>query len=264
MSKGVQMIHIATVLVFVAALVPTLSVAADTCAPGQRRLNNGEPCIPETLFNYLYCLSKSGGGKIEVASKGDSSTTKGLEVTVDGKGSGVILKGEGSAGFKQTEANRVAKEISERIDPSLAARCQTLSGPATGLASPQKPPIAQNPRGTPKVPANVETCAGRPGYPLGRWRVAVDNATPAVYSTFVTFTGPSSGTWLPSSGKGSFETSVTPAPGKAVVITLRAEPGTYKSENQLVVSADGCSMTGTFMDSEGHLGEAFYRWQGDK
>ena len=62
------MIHIAPVLVFVAALVPTLSVAADTCAPGQRRLNNGEPCIPETLFNYLYCLKKSGDGKVEVAS----------------------------------------------------------------------------------------------------------------------------------------------------------------------------------------------------
>ncbi len=44
-------------------------------------------------------------------------------------------------------------------------------------------------------------------------------------------------------------------------MTLRAEPGTYKSENQLVVSADGCSMTGTFFDSEGHRGEATYRWQ---
>ena len=44
-------------------------------------------------------------------------------------------------------------------------------------------------------------------------------------------------------------------------MTLRAEPGTYKSENQLVVSADGCSMTGTFLDTEGHRGEATYRWQ---
>jgi hypothetical protein len=73
-----------------------------------------------------------------------------------------------------------------------------------------------------------------------------------------------SGTWLPSSGKGSFETSVTPAPGKAVVVTFRAEPGTYKSEHQPVVSADGCSMTGTFLDFEGHRGEAIYRWQSDK
>jgi hypothetical protein len=57
---------------------------------------------------------------------------------------------------------------------------------------------------------------------------------------------------------------MTPAPGKAVVVTFRMEPGTYKSESQLVVSADGCSMKGTFLDSEGHQGEVFYRWQGDK
>jgi len=111
---------------------------------------------------------------------------------------------------------------------------------------------------------NVETCATRPGYPLGRWGVATQSATPATYSTFVTFTGSSSGTWLPSSGKGSFETSVKPAPGKAVVVTFRAEPGTYKSESQLVVSANGCRMTGTFLDSQGHRGEVFYTWQGDR
>ena len=44
---------------------------------------------------------------------------------------------------------------------------------------------------------------------------------------------------------------------------LKAEPGTYQSENQLVVSADGCSMTGTFLDTDGRSGEATYRWQGD-
>ena len=262
------MIHIApvSVLVFVAALIPTLSVAADTCAPGQRRLNNGEPCIPETLFNFLYCLSILGGGKVEIISKGDSSTTRVLEVNVSGKGSGVIFKGEGSGGSKQAEANRAVREVSERIDSSLAKRCQDLAS----SASPPTPPSAKSPRtsatdhSAPKVPANVETCAGRPGYPLGRWGVTIENATPAAYSTFVTFTGSSSGTWLPSSGKGSFETSVMLAPSKAVVLTLRQEPGTYKSENHLVVSADGCRMTGTFMDSEGRRGEAFYRWQGDK
>ena len=138
------MIHIAPVLVFVAALVPTLSVAADTCAPGQRSLTNGEPCIPETLFKYLYCLKKSGDGKVEVAIKGDSSTTRGLEVTVGGKGSGVIFKGEGSVGFKQAEADRVAKEVSERIDPSLAARCQALSGRGAVTVSQPKPPKPHN------------------------------------------------------------------------------------------------------------------------
>jgi hypothetical protein len=109
--------------------------------------------------------------------------------------------------------------------------------------------------------ATAQTCAERPGYPLGRWGVAARGATPGNYSTFVTFTRPTGGTWLPSSGRGSFETSVAPAPGSEVFMTLRAEPGTYQSENQLVVSPDGCSMTGTFLDSEGHRGEATYRWQ---
>ena len=113
-------------------------------------------------------------------------------------------------------------------------------------------------------PSNVgaQTCAERPGYPLGRWGVVpARGATPGTYSTFVTFTRPTGGTWLPSTGRGVFETSVAPAPGSEVFMTLRAEPGTYKSENQLVVAADGCSMTGTFLDTEGHRGEATYRWQ---
>jgi len=113
-----------------------------------------------------------------------------------------------------------------------------------------------------------ETCATRAGYPLGRWGVSTQSATPATYSNSGIFTGSSSGTWLPYddpvNGMGSFVTSETPAPGKTVVMTARAEPGTYKSENRLVVSADGCNMIGTFLDSEGHRGEAFYRWQGDK
>ena len=63
-----------------------------------------------------------------------------MEVTVDGKGSGVIFKGEGSVGFKEAEANRLVKEVSERIDPSLAARCQALSGSGAVQDSKITPP----------------------------------------------------------------------------------------------------------------------------
>ena len=80
--------------------------------------------------------------------------------------------------------------------------------------------------------ASAQACAARPGYPLGRWGVVTRGATPATYSTFITFTQPTSGTWLPASGKGTFETSGPHAPGKAVVITLSVEGGPYKSENQ--------------------------------
>lgn len=116
----------------VALVAMSLSSAvysAESCTAGQRRLNDGEPCIPEMLFNYLYCLSKSGGGRVEVTKKDDSSAANGLEISVGGKGSGVIVKGEGNVGFKQTDANRVVKEISERIDPSLASKCESLSRP---------------------------------------------------------------------------------------------------------------------------------------
>jgi hypothetical protein len=112
------------------------------------------------------------------------------------------------------------------------------------------------------IKASVQACAERPGYPLGRWEVGTRSATPATYSTFVTFTTSTSGTWLPSSGVGSFKTSIAPAPEKEVVITFRVKGGTYESESQMVVSADGCRMTGTFLDSEGHRGEANYQWQG--
>jgi hypothetical protein len=112
------------------------------------------------------------------------------------------------------------------------------------------------------IKASAETCAESQGYPLGRWEVNTRSATPATYSTFVTFTTPTSGTWLPSSGIGNFKTSVAPTPGEEIVLTYRVKGGTYKSENQLVVSADGCKMTGTFLDSEGHRGEAIYQWQG--
>ena len=110
--------------------------------------------------------------------------------------------------------------------------------------------------------ASPQCCAAISGYPLGRWQAGTRGATPATYSTFITFTKPTSGTWLPSSGKGTFQYSIAPKPGEAVSINLKVEGSAYTSENQLVVSPDGCRMTGTFLDSEGHRGEAIYRWQG--
>jgi hypothetical protein len=110
------------------------------------------------------------------------------------------------------------------------------------------------------------SCVTRPGYPLGRWGVSTQSAVPASYSSFVIFNGPTSGTWIPSSGngKGSFVTSVTPTPGKEVDLTYSVELGPYQSRSSLVVSADGCSMRGTFLDSENHTGEVIYTWQDDK
>jgi hypothetical protein len=104
-------------------------------------------------------------------------------------------------------------------------------------------------------------CTGRLGYPLGRWRVS---ATPprADYNTFVLFTTKESGTWLPSSGAGSFTVRPALAPQTALVLTYRAANApSWTSVNSLVVSGDGCSMQGTF-DSVGARGEVRYEWEG--
>jgi hypothetical protein len=150
------------------ALVPLSTPAAgEVCANGQRTLNPGEPCIPEVLFEYLYCLKNSGGGKVEVQTKEDVSGGKNLEIGVQGKGSGIIVKGEGGANFKQGDANRAVKELSEHIDPSLATKCESIV--RTISVSPTKGAEASAPNGSSgKVWMNDSSmayhCVGDPVY----------------------------------------------------------------------------------------------------
>lgn len=157
------------VIAVVAMSLSSSAFSAENCTAGQRRLNDGEPCIPETLFNYLYCLSKSGGGKVEVTKKDDSSAAKGLEISVGGKGSGVIVKGEGNVGFKQTDANRVVKELSERIDPSLASKCESLSRPPATSPRSSAPTARTDLPSTKQAapPASKAAYLERPGLYLG-------------------------------------------------------------------------------------------------
>jgi hypothetical protein len=113
------------------------------------------------------------------------------------------------------------------------------------------------------APAPTEQlCSARTGYPTGRWRV-IDKSNPSPSSsTFVIFTRPAGGTWVPYTGQGSFESFPTPSPGAEVVLKLRVDSANYVSTNNLVVSADGCRMDGTYNDTEGHKGEASYFYDG--
>lgn len=129
---------LAYVVVTFSVLSSFASNADETCANNQRKLHPGEPCIPEPLFNYLYCLSNSGGGKIEVVKKEQTETTKDLEINVQGKGSGVVIKAEGGGGFKSSEASRAGKELSEKLDPTLAAHCESI---LKDLETPPKKPF---------------------------------------------------------------------------------------------------------------------------
>lgn len=114
------------ILAAFAILSGTGAFAQETCSAGYKKLNAGEPCIPERLFNYLYCLKSSGGGKVEIIRKTDSSGSKGLEISVGGKGSGVVISAEGNIAVKKSDATRVAQEVSEKIDPTLSANCKSM------------------------------------------------------------------------------------------------------------------------------------------
>jgi hypothetical protein len=83
----------------------------------------------------LYCLSQSGGGRIEVVKKDDTTKSTGYEVNIGGKGSGVLIKGEGSGAFKSTETTRALKELSEKLDPSLTKNCKDLASPVAATST---------------------------------------------------------------------------------------------------------------------------------
>jgi hypothetical protein len=113
---------------------------------------------------------------------------------------------------------------------------------------------------SPKIPPvrGVIACSAFPGYPLGRWRLLVATESVAKYAQFINFTRPNGGTWFPYTGQGSFRTSARPSPGAEVNIEFRPDSSDYRSVNRLVVSPDGCRMSGTYSDSEGRRGEATY------
>jgi hypothetical protein len=76
---------------------------------------------------------------------GNSDSVKDLEIKLHGKGSGVVMKGEGSGGFATSESAKVAKEIREKLDPTLAAQCEKLANAITQRsASKTKPKIKDN------------------------------------------------------------------------------------------------------------------------
>ena len=109
--------------------------------------------------------------------------------------------------------------------------------------------------------AMPQSCAHRPGYPMGRWNIAVPDATTAVYSTFITFTRANGGIWRSSSGdEESFKVDPGIAPGSVITLTYETRSGKYSSTNKLVISRDGCGMTGSFNDSQGRNGDVVYSY----
>jgi hypothetical protein len=101
--------------------------AAETCQKEYGALNPGEPCIPKPLLNYLYCLNKSGEGKIEIVQHNDNSEKHLSEITIDGHMSGVFLHGGAGGSYKKEDGARVIKDIQEKMDTSLVSNCKYLA-----------------------------------------------------------------------------------------------------------------------------------------
>lgn len=147
-----------------ASLPVTPALSSESCPKGEKRLRANEECIPASLFNYLYCLQQSGGGKIEVIRKSGDETTKNLEIQLSGKGSGVVIKGEGGGAIKKSDATKAARELQEKLDPSLSANCKYFANETAAKATSPVPAqeIAPRPPRQKKSPAEDEPQAVAP------------------------------------------------------------------------------------------------------
>ncbi len=129
-----------------AALLLFVGLAnAQSCTNGEKRLHAEDECIPPLLFNYLYCLQISGGGKVEVVKRSGDQNSKSAEIQLSGKGSGVILKGAAAVGYKQADVNNATRELQEKIDPTLAAKCERIATSITGTLprTEERPPASK-------------------------------------------------------------------------------------------------------------------------
>lgn len=124
------------VLLYLYCIAGWAQASDGTCAAGTKRLAEKEPCIPTPLFNYLYCLSKSGDGKISVVKKASTANTASNNTTVAASGSGVVISIGGSIDLKRDEVKKAISEIEQKIDPSLASKCESFarSSDATQVA----------------------------------------------------------------------------------------------------------------------------------
>jgi hypothetical protein len=125
--------------------------------------------------------------------------------------------------------------------------------------------ISQPVADRPSPPISSQPCYLRGGYPLGKWAISVEAGYKADFNKFVHFLEANTGTWAVDRVSGSFTTSAAPAPAAKVIVKLRLDSGgNYESTNNLVVSADGCRMEGTFHDTENHNGQVTLTWIADR
>ena len=105
--------------------------------------------------------------------------------------------------------------------------------------------------------ANAQ-CSLSPEYPLGEWTGPCTGA--ANCADFQVYDSPTTGTWVSSTGPGTFTQDAPLTPGASITITFDDVNSPYQSVALVVVSADGCSMEGTWSDSNGLSGTLLRSW----
>ena len=121
-------------------LLFSIGASAQTpCPTGEKRLRPAEECIPVALFNYLYCLERSGGGRVEVVKRDETNKNKTYRIDLAGEGKGIIVAGSAKGGISASDSQKVINELKEVLDKSLVARCATFARPASKKPLTSKP-----------------------------------------------------------------------------------------------------------------------------
>jgi hypothetical protein len=107
-----------------ALLIPACVYASDTsCPEGMTRLHLGEPCIPNYLFNFLYCIENTNHGRLEISNK----KTNDFETFFGGPKS----MSEFFISFK----NFTNEEKKITLDPKITEQCGQLIKPDINISS---------------------------------------------------------------------------------------------------------------------------------
>ena len=109
-----------------ASFMVTSACLAD-CKPGEKQLRAGEICIPAGMADYLYCLQNSGGGTVEIVHKGSDTQSNDLQITLGGKASGIVIRGDANGSVSNKSSKVATDELQAKLDPGLAGTCKAFA-----------------------------------------------------------------------------------------------------------------------------------------